>query len=90
MRLNGIKPAVGYKHARKRVGRGIVPAVVWLPGNPCEDIQCTPAAGMEYAVRGGLEGGGRRRVVDVGAHWGPPTTSQVRHHRHIRILCEKE
>jgi hypothetical protein len=32
------------------VGRSIVPAIIWLPGDTCENTRFITAAGMEYAV----------------------------------------
>jgi NAD(P)-dependent dehydrogenase (short-subunit alcohol dehydrogenase family) len=40
----------------EHVGGAILPAMVWLPGDPFEDIRCITTAGMEYALR--LKAGG--------------------------------
>jgi hypothetical protein len=43
----------------------ILPAMIWLPGDTCEDIRCITTAGMEYAEAFGLWDG-RVSVVHEG------------------------
>jgi hypothetical protein len=72
------------------VDRVIVPAMVWLPGDTCEDIRFITAAGMEYAMSSRAGGRLGPAFVDEGKRSGPSARRQVGHLRHTLALWWKE